>query len=262
MLKFVNAKYDSVLPTPSADIDYTKPYVFAPQDESFVSDVNELLTEFIDAMDHQQIRNGVKAMMNISARGNAYIQENRLDNALLASNPARCAEVALVTINLIYTLAALVHPFMPSSSDSILAQLNAIPRSIPDTFSIDLLPGHQIGKAQHLFSKIDLAQVPIWRAQYGGAAATAALAESKDASKSKKAASKAKHAKAEVPTSGAPKTEDQLALEAKIKAQGDLVRKLKGEGKSGDELKAELEKLQALKAELDELTKALNSLAL
>lgn len=268
MIKFVNVKYDSVIPDPkNGAIDYASTYPFAASDLSFVSDVNALLVAYVDAMDHQKIRAGLLAVMQLSSRGNLFIQENRLDNALLASNPSRCAEVVLLTVNLIYTLASIVQPFMPSTSDAILAQLDATPRSIPDAFEIDLLPGHTIGTASHLFTRIDPKNVPVWRAQYGGDSvvnfAQSAVAAGQESKAAQKAAKKAKMAadKAGVPV--VARTEEQVALDARIKEQGDVVRRIKlREAKEGEDVAVELEKLKALKGELDVITKALAAAAL
>lgn len=288
MIKFVNAKFDSILPDPKeGQFNYegsSAAYPFNEDDQAFVADIDALLKTFNEQMSHQKIRGGLLTAMQISSRGNLFIQQNRLDNALLASQPQRTAEVVLLTINLIYVVAAVFHPFMPSTSDAILAQLDATPRSIPDTFSIDLLPGHKLGTAQHLFSRIDPKQVPIWRAQFGGASAadkapggTGSGAGGDGGPKlSKKAQIKlAKAAKKEQDAAAAkvdagPKSDHQLALEAHIKEQGEIVRALKTTGSvAGEEsgqaalsVEEEVAKLKKSKAELAEVTAALKAAAL
>jgi hypothetical protein len=49
--------------------------------------------------------------------------------------------------------SSLIYPFMPATSDSILTQLNAPARVVPDVLSTDILAGHHIGKPEHLFKK-------------------------------------------------------------------------------------------------------------
>ncbi|GAA5913362.1 hypothetical protein JCM5296_003145 [Sporobolomyces johnsonii] len=268
MIKFVNAKYDSVLADPKkGEFDYSKPYPFAEQDQAFVNEINTLLATFNDQLEHQKIRAGLATLLHISGRGNQFIQDNRVDNALLASQPDRCAEIVLLTINLIYVLSAITHPFMPSTSDSIISQLNAIPRSIPDTFSIDILPGHRIGTAQHLFSRIDPKNVPIWRAQFGGEAAKAALGGTEEPKLSKKAQEKARKAAqkaAEEAKAALPRTEEQIALEEQIKVQGEKVRRIKtGKPEAGDgNVEDEVAQLKALKEELKLLETKLTGLQL
>lgn len=271
MLKFVNAKYASVLPDPSAGaVDYSlasSARPFAPEDAAFVADINAFLTSYISDMDHQKIRSALATLMQLSARGNQFIQDNRVDNALLVSNPARCAEVVLATVNLIYLLSALVHPFMPSTSDQIVEQLDATPRSIPDEFEIVLLPGHKIGTASHLFGKIDPANIDKWRTEFGGADAAkapvagAAAEEPKLSRKQAEKAKKAAKLEAEALKAAVPRTPEQARLEEEIKVQGEVVRRLKvggGEaaaaGGAEEDVETELGKLQALKAELKEIT--------
>ena len=59
------------------------------------------------------------------------------------------------------------------------------------------------------------------------------------------------------------RTEEQVALDARIKEQGDVVRRIKlREAKEGEDVAVELEKLKALKGELDVITKALAAAAL
>lgn len=278
IIKFAIAKYDSVIPDPkNGEFDYaTQTYEWAAEDRAFVDDVNKLLASYIDQLDHQKIRAALSTLMHISARGNQYIQDNRLDNALLESNPSRAAEVILVALNLIYLVAALVHPFMPSTSDSILSQLDAVPRSIPDRFELDLWPGHRLGQAQHLFSRIDPKMVPVWRAQFGGAAATgkeagagaagtegaAAPLSKRQQEKLKKAAQKAA-AEAEA---ARPRTDEERVLEEQIKVQGDKIRRLKSgaaepeaatEGGEVKSVEDEVAMLKALKEELAALSKSL-----
>lgn len=275
IIKFAIAKYDSVIPDPkNGEFDYaTAAYEWAAEDRAFVDDVNKLLASYIDQLDHQKIRAALSTLMHISARGNQYIQDNRLDNALLESNPSRAAEVVLVALNLIYLVAALVHPFMPSTSDSILSQLDAVPRSIPDRFELDLWPGHRLGQAQHLFSRIDPKMVPVWRAQFGGAAssskeagapggAAAAPLSKRQQEKLKKAAQKAA-AEAEA---ARPRTDEERVLEEQIKAQGDKIRRLKSgaaepepatEGGEVKSVEDEVAMLKALKEELAALSKSL-----
>ncbi|KAF8510956.1 hypothetical protein BU17DRAFT_69853 [Hysterangium stoloniferum] len=96
------------------------------------------------------------------------IQQSSLGNALFAEDPKRCAQVVSRAINLIYALSAVVYPFMPSTSESILKQLNAPPRTVPTSLGNDILPGHMIGAPAYLFAKIDENQAEIWRAKFGG----------------------------------------------------------------------------------------------
>ena len=272
MIKFVNVKYDSIIPNSTTPIttpyDSTLPHPFSALDAPFVADINVLLTAYIDQMNHQKIRASLATVMQISGRGNQFIQDNHVDNALLLNEPIRCAEVVILTLNLIYLLSTLVHPFMPSTADSIVEQLNAVPRCIPEKFGVDLLPGHRVGMAKHLFGKIDVANVGIWRAQFGGTTTTTTNIESEAEKPSKKAVMKAKKlaAKSLIASQSAldstklPATPEQLLLEERILEQGLKVKGLKIGNAEKGLVDGEVEVLLRLKGELKGLSAGLEEL--
>jgi methionyl-tRNA synthetase len=201
-------------------------------------------------MDNAKLRQGIHTVMAISGRGNTYLQASGLNKALMTENPKRCAQVLSRALNLIYVLSALVYPYMPQTSASILAQINAPARSIPTVLSIDILGGHVIGKPDHLFKKIDDALAEKYRVQFGGAEvkdAAAANADSNTKSKKKEAAK-------QPAARDGPKSPEMIALEEKITEQGNKIRALKSQTPKSPELdteiKAEVEILKKLKAEL------------
>ena len=217
VLKFLNAKCDSTVPTPDASRGSDATYLSGPAEQALKRDVDALLATYVADMDALRIRSGLETVMRISARGNLYLAEEDVGVDLLKRDPARFATVLLTATNLIYALTALVHPFMPATAAAIERQLNAPERCVPDQFRIDLFPGHRIGQAEHLFKRIDPANEQIWRERYGGAAA-AQPDPASSAKQSKKAAAKAKQkAKAEVPPPGestAPKPREVVEAEA------------------------------------------------
>ncbi|CAZ84391.1 unnamed protein product [Tuber melanosporum] len=162
LIKFINAKYAGVVP------DYTigiNDISFGQYKES----VNALLKSYIEELENVHIRAGLERAMAISGEGNRFLQDNKLDNALFTNSPKKAAAVVGFGINLIYLLSALIYPYMPATSESIVKQLNAPHRSIPDVWDVDgLLPGHVIGRAEYLFSRIEEKQVQEWKSRYGG----------------------------------------------------------------------------------------------
>jgi methionyl-tRNA synthetase len=182
VIKFVNAKCDGVIPEFSAEY----------KDDSFdfpgwINDVNAQLKEFIDDMEAVRIRAGLEKLMQISTLGNNFLQY-RLDNANLAEHPERTHTVIGLALNLCYLLASITSPFMPSTAESIVAQLNAPLLSIPDKWDHSALKsGHKIGKAAYLFTRIDEKKGEEWRSRFGGTQASR-LAE--EEAKAKKKADK------------------------------------------------------------------------
>ncbi|ORY25931.1 tRNA synthetases class I (M)-domain-containing protein [Naematelia encephala] len=285
VVKFVNAKYDSVVPGPAGieggEVDPEK--TESSTDADFVRDVNARLAEFRESMDTTKLRNGLYVAMLISSRGNQYLQDSGLDNALLASQPDRCAQVLLNAINLIYILSVVIDPFMPSTTEGILRQLNAPARSLPSKFSIDILPGHTLGKAEYLFKKIENvngAQEKAWQKQFGGDSVVADKVDPSGpgghpeggavpsvADVDKKAAHLARQAelakakKASKAALEGSKTAEEKDLETRIQQQGKLVAAIKkgeAEGSADEALKLAKE----LKDELADLRKKLKETSL
>jgi methionyl-tRNA synthetase len=232
-------------------------------------------------MEDTRLRQGLQTVMSISSRGNQYLQDSGLDNSLLANQPERCAQVLLNAVNLIYLISVLIHPFMPTTSADILRQLNAPARSLPSKFSVDILPGHKLGKAEHLFKKIDNvdgSQEQKWQKRFGGDAGVAATVEPSgpgghaeggavphmaDLGGKKKAApvGRAQLAREKKAAAEGKKTAEEKELEAKIEAQGKVVASLKT-GKIEGDMDKEMGIAKSLKADLVELRKKLKEASL
>ncbi|KAG0207570.1 putative methionine--tRNA ligase, cytoplasmic protein rar1 [Mortierella sp. GBA30] len=238
VIKFVNAKYESIVPS----LETSAPA--SESDEKLIREVNEKLKLYIDALDDVKIREALRLAMEISALGNVYLQENKIDNTLFAEHKDRCDRVVITALNLIYLLSAILFPFMPSTSDSIARQLNAPVRLLPTEFTVDaILPGHAIGKAEYLFKRIDEKMEDVWRAKYGGSGSEPAP------EKKKKKASKA----APAPVFKGEKPAEVIALEKQIEDQGAKVRDLKTAKAEATIVTAEVQTLLGLKKDLTDL---------
>lgn len=190
IIKLITASYGSTLP------EFTVPDSFQPH----LDDITNTLHQYIEEMEDVHLRAGVQTAMKLAEAGNLLIQANRLDNSLIANEPERAAAVVGTVTNLIYLLASVFAPYLPSTSKSINEQLNAPFAYIPSLEDIKdgwkpvaLKPGHKIGKAKYLFSRIDSKKADEWRSLFGGSQAERQKKED-DAAKvaAKKAASKAK----------------------------------------------------------------------
>ena len=286
VIKFANAKYNSTVPGPEgfeggdpSNVHSTSP-AQAKTDADFVTDINEKLIEYQDLMEETKLRSGLATAMAMSSRGNQYLQDAGLDNSLLANEPERCGQLVLNALNLIYILSVVLHPFMPSTTDSILRQINAPARSLPTQFNIDILPGHRLGKAEHLFKKIenvDGAQEKEWQRQFGGDSVAAEkvtpsgpgghpeggkVPHVKDAQSKAdiraRMAEAAKQRKAAAAAADAKKTPEERGLESKVEAQGKLVAAMRKGIAEGD-VEKELATAKSLKLELTELRQKLKA---
>ena len=156
------------------------------------AEVNQLLTQYLERLEAVKLRAGLTTAMHVAEAGNNLLQKNRFDNKLAATDPEKAAAVTGIAINLIYLCASLFAPYLPATSTSILAQLQAPFLFIPDHWTADdIKPGHTIGKARHLFSLIDIKKEDEWRDMFGGTQAERLKREQEAA---KKAAQKAEKA--------------------------------------------------------------------
>lgn len=160
LVKFVIAKYNGVIP------EYDTKHI--PNYDQFEKEVNELLAAYIENMEAVNLRRGLELAMAISSRGNQFLQDNKLDNSLFTNSPDLSDAVVGAGLNLIYLVSSVISPFMPETSTQISEILNAPALSITDKFELVLLGGHNIGKAQYLFKRIDEKKIDEWKALYGG----------------------------------------------------------------------------------------------
>ncbi|KAG8754668.1 hypothetical protein FRC12_011125 [Ceratobasidium sp. 428] len=255
VVKFVTDQFGGVIPE-SGDAEGPLPLNEDEADPTFVSEVNDLLGEYTDSMELVKLRHSLNLVMSVSARGNVYLQRCGLSKALLEKDRKRCGRVLSRGINLIYALSALVQPFMPSTSESVLRQLNAPARVISSVLSTDILAGHKLGKPELLFTIIPDTKADEWRKKFGGTqqAVAAGVAENIPPLSKKKQAAAAKAAKAaKAAAPSFPKTPLMVELEVKVKTQGERVRAIKeGKAMEGETLDAALAELFALKASLKE----------
>ena len=158
--------------------------------------MNKLLGEYIEEMESVKLKASLAKFMEISSKGNLLLQY-RLDNANLVAHPERTKTVLGLALNLASLLASLSSPFVPAAAESIVRQLNSKLEFIPETWDPEVLkPGHKIGKAEYLFTRIDDKKVAEWKEQFGGTQESRAAEveakrkkqEEKDRKKAKKAA--------------------------------------------------------------------------
>lgn len=161
IVKFVNAKYNGVIPK----FDLSKCPNFT---ETAEKEINTILETYIDDMENCRLRKGLETAMQLSSRGNAFLQENKLDNSTFENEPDKADAVVAIGINLVYLVSSVIGPYMPEVRDTITTILNAPKLAIPDKFDMWIQPGHCIGKPQYLFNRIDEKKIEEWRGKFGG----------------------------------------------------------------------------------------------
>ena len=242
VVKFANAKYEGVVPT----IDATD------AETALIKDVNVLLQNYVDSLESVKIRRGLQLVMEISSRGNLYLQENKIDNALFTNQRKRCDTVVATALNLCYLISSLVYPYMPSTSAGILRQLNLPQRKITDTWTgDDIFAGHIIGAAEYLFKRIEDGKMEECHRLYSGQNAAGAPPPAEE-KKKKRGGSKAPAAAA-APTLPVTLSPEMQVVQDKITEQGLRVRQLKADKADAVSIKNAVDLLLSLKKELSDL---------
>jgi methionyl-tRNA synthetase len=225
----VGAKYDSKVPDPKG---YSTDYLVEHEKA-----VNELLATYLDHLENVKLKAGLADAMHISALGNKLLQDNKLDNRLLAEEPDRCAAVINMALNHIYLLGSTIAPYMPETARNIFKQLGLDPKpAIPDKFDTSkITPGHAIGASAYLFSQIKPEKEQEWRDAFGGeearkakeeaAAKAAAKKAQKEKDKAKKAAKKAAAAAAAAGGTGVESAEKKQEADPAVEKVTEALSK-------------------------------------
>ena len=243
VVKFTSAKYESLVPAAK----------LTEAENILINDVNVLLASYVNSLENVKIRRGIQIVMEVSSRGNQYLQENKIDNSLFTNQRERCDTVVSTALNLCYLISSIIYPYLPSTSASILRQLNLPQRKMTDTWSgSDILPGHVIGAAEYLFKRIEDEKVAECQRLYSGQNTSEKLTAS-DGKKKKKGgnSSKEKSNPVSAPTT-LPETltPEMQAIQDKITSQGLVVRRLKSEKAEAGTIKQAVDLLLTLKKEL------------
>ncbi|KAK9282433.1 hypothetical protein L1049_005350 [Liquidambar formosana] len=148
----------------------------------------------MEAMEKVKLKQGLKIGMSISSEGNAYLQDSQFWK-LYKEDQASCSIVMRTSVGLVYLLACLLEPFMPSFSLEVLKQLN-LPSETH--FSLcdengdlervrkpwEILPaGHKIGTPYPLFKELKDEDVEFFRVKFAGSQADRVLKAEAEAKK-------------------------------------------------------------------------------
>lgn len=126
-------------------------------DDETLAQVPALKAAITDALEHYRFREALKEAMNLARLGNKYLTDTE-PWKVAKTDMDRTASILNVSLKLCADLAVAFAPFIPFSSDKLLTILN-LPKDVLKWDNIgreDLLPaGHQLGKAELLFEKIE-----------------------------------------------------------------------------------------------------------
>ena len=166
VIVLTNKYYEGVVPEFDADQD-----MISPADaempgfhDSEMLDLFDGMHRVCDAIRKYEFRQALTDLMDLSAKGNQLLQYNEPWKQQ-KENPELVKVVMNAGIQYVAALSLLIRPFMPTTSDKIRTLL-AMPAledkgELEEAMNLlaegDLLleAGHQINKADHIFSRID-----------------------------------------------------------------------------------------------------------
>jgi methionyl-tRNA synthetase len=133
-----------------------------PFDADLKAVVTQARTKVENAMDKLRVADAISEIFVIFKRCNKYIDETM--PWVLAKDEAKKDRLATVLYNLVESIAigaSLLEPFMPETSEKILAQLNASKRELEDTsvFGKYVSGTRVTEKPEILFARLDLNEI-------------------------------------------------------------------------------------------------------
>ena len=146
-----NKYYDGIVPTAGE---------FSEVDEETLAKVKEYPGIIANSVERYRFREAMGELMNLARLGNKYLADEEPWKQV-KENPERVETIMNVALQIATALATLSEPFLPFTSEKLKGILNAGSSGIENSWSAIaekevLLPsGHQIGKAELLFAKIE-----------------------------------------------------------------------------------------------------------
>ncbi|XP_042010752.1 probable methionine--tRNA ligase [Salvia splendens] len=215
--------YGSVIPdAPGADSH--------PLTKALGDKVGIYVEQYIEAMEKVKLKQGLKIAMSISGEGNAYLQESQFWKLYKEDRPS-CSVVMKTSTGLVYLLACLLEPFMPSFTLEVLKQLN-FPLEAQISFSDEkgdverakrpweFIPAHhRIGTPSPLFRELKDEEVEFYREKFAGSQADRLVKAEAEAKKITEKLTEAKISDGK--TSKKDKTKKPAASKPKVSAPTD-----------------------------------------
>ena len=130
-----------------------------PVDREALAQIPQLKQEIEENLETFKFREALRAAMNLARVGNKYISDTE-PWSVAKTDLARTATILNTSLQLCASLSVAFAPFLPFSVEKLGRILNVAPFGWDELGKAELLPvGHQLGKAELLFSKIEDAEI-------------------------------------------------------------------------------------------------------
>jgi len=146
-----NKYYEGIVPKPS---NFTK------VDEETLAKIKAFPDVIASSIERYRFREAGQELMNLARLGNKYLADEE-PWKVIKVDEARTQTIMYVSLQIASALATLCEPFLPFTSTKLKNILNITSSAVETSWNEvsikkELLPdGHQIGKAELLFSKIE-----------------------------------------------------------------------------------------------------------
>ncbi|GGG35158.1 methionine--tRNA ligase [Bizionia arctica] len=129
---------------------------FSKIDEETLATVKAYPDVISSSIERYRFREASQELMNLARLGNKYLADEE-PWKMIKQDEVRTQTIMFVALQIASALATLSEPFLPFTSDKLKRILNFEKNTWNEVSSKDILipAGHQIGKAELLFSKIE-----------------------------------------------------------------------------------------------------------
>ena len=149
-LQLTQKYYDGVVPAAGE---------FTEQDLATIEEFKGVKAEVERLLENFRFRDAQKEAMNLARIGNKYLADAE-PWKVIKTDPERVKTILYLSLQLVANLSIVFEPFLPFSSKKLRAMLHVEEAEWDRLGATDLLPaGHQLGKPELLFEKIEDAVV-------------------------------------------------------------------------------------------------------
>ncbi len=153
VIVLTNKYYDGIVPEPGT---------YSEVDEKTIAELKAYPSVIASSIERYRFREAQGELMNLARLGNKYLADEE-PWKLIKTDEERTKTVMYVALQIASALSIISEPFLPFTSAKLKKMLNHVDENSDNTPDWDiigtkeaLLPaGHQIGKAELLFSKIE-----------------------------------------------------------------------------------------------------------
>ena len=152
-LTFLNTYFENSLPSAG---------ILDDLDKSILQEIENSPKHIGGLFEQFKLRDALSAIVDLTRKGNQYLSTKEPWH-LIKKDREKAATALFISAQLVYALAILLEPFMPSTAEKIWNLLN-IPGSVhsqrwEEAGKIQLAVGHRMGEPKPIFHKVDAKEI-------------------------------------------------------------------------------------------------------